>query len=173
MSYTKSIIVQGLRIDRSVSTEVSLSNIPDTGYLSSLDINTIESIISDLNWIITQSTGVITWGVENFMVDSDSQGSLCRDLDDVEIADIPTNTIRDLMIEVKNFKQQYQNTINLKNIIVQAFDSIKSNRNQYKRWTSSNLHYMININGINVFMTLESNDFNLSSNQYADQIHLT
>ena len=76
-----------------------------------------------------------------------------------------------LMIQIRDFKQEYQQENNLKNIIGQAFNQIKSNPQSYKKW-SHLIYYEVLVNNITVTLQLEPEDFNLSSIDYVNQINL-
>ncbi|KPH15143.1 hypothetical protein [Chryseobacterium sp. ERMR1:04] len=171
MIISKSISISKKYITRSANISLGYQEVPNSGCLSELSVNSITKIINDLNQVITQSNRVITWGVDRCMVDSDHEGSLFTNINGIETADIATNVIRDLLIEIKNFKLQYEDVDNLKNIIGQAFSAIKLNPNNHKISSNSIYHYTITINNINIILVLEVNDFTLSSNEYVNQLN--
>lgn len=167
MSYLKGILVTKYK---RVNIGVSDTTIPNSGDLSKLDLDSINKSIDDLNYILTKPTGVITWGVDQFMVDSDPEGSLCKDENDNELADIPNSTMLNLLTEIKNFKEQYQNSGTLKNIVGQAFNIIKSDPNNHKRFPNSDFHFATTIDNIYITLILEQNDLNLTGSEYVTQL---
>src|SRR5262245_39487470 len=103
MSYLKGILVTKYK---DVNIGVGDSTIPNSEWLSRLSLDSINKSIANLNYIASQPTGVITWGVDQFMVDSDPEGSLCKDEYDVELADVSNTTMLALLTEIKNLKEQ-------------------------------------------------------------------
>ncbi|MBS7253507.1 hypothetical protein [Flavobacterium branchiicola] len=168
MSYLKGLVIDKYK---SVDLGIDDTTISNSGYLSDLSLDSINKAITNLNYIITQTTGVITWGVDRFMVDSDPEGSLCKDENDIELADVPNSVMINLLLEIKNFKTQYQNTTNLKNIVGQAFTIIKSNPNAYKRFPNSDFHFATTINDVYITLILEQNDLNLTESLYINQLN--
>jgi hypothetical protein len=174
MSNTKIINVYSNKniINREVEIIIANQTIKNSSYLSDLNLDSINKSITDLNYIITQKNGIITWGVEQFMVDSDSERSLCKDENNTELADIPNNIMINLLTEIKSFKEQYQNAVNLKRIVGQGFNAIKVNSINYKRYPNSDFHFAITINDIFITLVLEPNDFNLTENIYLSQLNI-
>ena len=84
---------------------------------------------------------------------------------------VKTQELLDFMIQIRNFKQEYQEQNNLKNIVSQAFIKIKSNPQSYKKWNHL-IYYDVAINDILVSLQLEDVDFNLSSNDYVNQLNM-
>lgn len=171
MSYLKSIIVQSSSLDRAVSVGVYDSNIPESGSLSELTLYNINEALNELNFIIAQTDGAVVWGVEQFQVESEPALSVCRDYDEEVIAEVPTVSLKNLMLEVKSFKEYCQQSDNYKTILGQAFSTIKSNPSQYKRWAESDVDFGITINNVFIGLVLESSDFNLTETQFINQLN--
>lgn len=170
MSYTKAIVIQ---YQRTVNIGVADEKIPNSGFLSDLDLNSINEIIIELNEVISNPNGALIWGQEQIMIDSGQINSKCVDqINNTILPDIPTISFLNLMIENKKFKEQYQNSINLKNIIEQAFTNIKSNPNNYKRWSNSNSDFSTTINNVFISLVLKPKDFNLSKSEYVNQLRI-
>jgi len=74
------------------------------------------------------------------------------------------------MSEIKSFKEYYQIPANIKNIIGQAFEVIKSNPQSYKRWPNSNVDFCTTIKNIFISLVLTSHDLNLSKSEYLNQL---
>ncbi|KIX22045.1 hypothetical protein SY27_05085 [Flavobacterium sp. 316] len=172
MTISKSILISKKYVTRGAKISLGYIEVPNTSFLSELSTNSIDKIINDLNWILSQPTGVITWGVDRCMVDSDFEGSLCTDYDGIEVGDIPTNLMKDLMEEIKSFKHEYEDLTNLRSLITQAFSDIKLNPNNYKMLSNSEYYYSIVKNDIYITLILTQEDLNLSSVQYVNQISL-
>jgi hypothetical protein len=168
MSYTKAIVIQH---GRTINMEVADTEIPNSGYLSDLDLHSINQIVTDLDEVINNPNGALIWGQMQIMIDSDPINSKCVDEMNNEILpDISTISFLNLMIENKSFKEHYQNNNNLKNIIGQAFTAIKANPNNFRRWSTSNEDFSITLNEIFVSLVLAPEDFNLSETEYVNQL---
>ena len=90
--------------------------------------------------------------------------------DKVEKTQVSTISLRNFLIELKNFKEQCQSGDYYKTIIGEAFTAVKADPSQYKRWATSDLDYLITLNNITINLVLEANDFNLSTGQYIAQL---
>jgi len=168
MSYSKAIVVQ---YRRDINLEVADSAIPNSSYLSDFDLSSINEIIDELNEIINNPNGALIWGQEQIMIDSDPMNSKCTDeINGKNLSNVLTSSLLNLMIEIKNFKVQYQNSNNLKSIIGQAFEIIKSNPNNYKRWPTSDTDFSTTLNNIYISLVLTHDDLNLSKDEYINQL---
>jgi len=148
-------------------------NDPGTGHLSDLDLDSIIKIIDQLTLLVNSNNpnDYYEWGVDLYSVLSLKTISHCKDeiMDEV-YDDIPTQTLLDFMIELRNHKQQYQNINNLNTIVGQAFTQIKNNPSSTKKWEHGT-YYEVQVNGIIVSLNLSEEDFNLNVNTYLSQLN--
>lgn len=160
-SFKRAVLIGGGLIDHSA-----------TGHLSDLDLDSIIKIIDKLTLLVnsTNPNDYYYWGVDLCMIMSTKSISECRDeMNDEDYNDIPTQTLLDLMIELRNHKQQYQNINNLNTIIGQAFTQIKNNPLGTKKWAHGT-YYEVEINGVFVSLNLSDDDLNLDVNVYVSQL---
>jgi hypothetical protein len=175
MSYLNFISTQGkLGQFRTVSASVYDSSIQNSEYLNDFSLNSINKIIIDLNNVINSPNGALLWGHEQMSIDSNPLLSKCFDeTRNKSLPDVPTQNLLNLMIQIKKFKTQYhQNSENLKNIIKQAFSSIKSNPNNYKKYPNSDIRFAITIDNIYLTLVLEPNDLNLTDDDFLSQLDI-
>ena len=168
MSYKKTIIVQSRR---DVDMGIIDDQLQNSGYLSNFNLRSINKIISDINDVINGLKEEIYWGQNEIMIITDKDFSTCTYENGEQSPDLPTSTILNLMSEIKIFKEHFQNPINLKNIIDQAFTIIKSNPNAHKRWTTSDTVFSIVIREVSISLVLSPTDLELSNNEYLNQLH--
>lgn len=169
MSYLKGLVVDKYK---SVDLGVVDTTISNSSHLSDFDLDSISKIVLDLNNVISNPNGALLWGQEQIMIDSDPINSKCEDEMNGEILpDVQTSSLLNLMIEIKNFKAQYQNPTNLRNIVGQAFTNIKSNPNNYKRFPNSDFYFATTINAIYITLVLEPEDLNLTEREYVNQLN--
>ncbi|WP_026715316.1 hypothetical protein [Flavobacterium daejeonense] len=173
MSYPKFIAVRRkTQTYRYVEVGVYDSSIPESGNLSELTLYYIDDAINQLNFILTQPDDAVLWGVEQFHVESEPIMSVCLDFNEEVIAEVSTVDLKNLMLEVKNFKEYCQQSDNYKTIIGQAFSAIKSNPSQYRRWPESDLHYITNINDVSVSIAIEPSDLDLTTEAFINQLNI-
>lgn len=144
-----------------------------TGHLSDLDLDSIIKIIDKLTLLVnsTNPNDYYYWGVDLCMIMSTNSISECRDeMNDEDYNDIPTQTLLDFMIELRNHKQQYQNISNLNTIVGQAFTQIKNNPSGTKKWAHGT-YYEVEINGVFVSLNLSENDLNIETSTYLTQLN--
>ena len=143
-----------------------------TGHLSDLEYDSITTIIEKLAQLVNSNNpnDYYEWGVDLYAVLSLKNISHCRDeiMDEV-YDDIPTQTLLDFMIELKNHKQQYQNIGNLNSIVGQAFSQIKNNPSGTKKWAQGT-YYEVVINNIIILLNLSEADLDLDVNTYLSQL---
>jgi hypothetical protein len=168
MSYTKAIAIQH---GGTINMGVADTEILNSEYLSDFDLHSINQIVTDLDEVINNPNGALIWGQMQIMIDSDPINSKCADQMSNEILpDVLTISFLNLMMENKKFKEHYQNHTNLKDIIGQAFTTIKANPNNFKRWPTSNIVFSITLNEIFVSLVLVPEDFNLTETEYVNQL---
>ncbi|KRD06316.1 hypothetical protein ASE21_19285 [Flavobacterium sp. Root901] len=168
MSYSKAIVVQ---YRRNINIGVVDTTISNSHSLSDLDLGSINQIIGTLTEVISNPNGAFIWGSEQIVIDSDSINSKITDeINGVTLSNTSTISLLNLMVEIKNFKEQYQIPSNLKNIIGQAFETIKSNPHNYKRWPTSDTDFSTTIDNVYVSLVLTSDDLNLPKNEYLNQL---
>lgn len=157
---------------RNVILDLGYGEIKNSGFLSDFDLDSIVEIIEELTKVINGTLDGYSWGQDQIMIDSEKVSSYCfNELDNIALPDVPTQDLLNLMIEVKNFKTEYENPVVLNNIISQAFNQIKSNPQSYKKW-SHLIYYEVIINNITVALQLELEDFNLSASQFVNQLKI-
>lgn len=156
---------------RSVNLGVDYNEILNSEYLSDFDLDSIIDIITELTQVVNGSLDSMYWGQEQIMIGSEQVNSDCfDDMNNENLGSVSTQALLNLMIEIRDFKQFYQNPNNLKNIVGQAFNTIKSNPNNYKRFPNSDFHFIVTINDIYITLILDPEDFNLSQNEYTNQL---
>ncbi len=157
---------------RNVLVGVSSSLIKNSGNLSDFSLSSVNEVILELTKVVNGTLEDFYWGQLPIMIESTQQNSECYDeINNEYLGNVKTQDLLNLMIQIRDFKQEYQQEINLKNIIGQAFNQIKSNPQSYKKW-SHLIYYEMLVNNITVTLQLEPEDFNLSSNDYVNQINL-
>lgn len=171
----KSIVVYTKfpNLNRDLSIGGGLSTYPQTGHLSDLDLDSIIKIIDKLTLLVnsTNPNDYYYWGVDLCMIMSTKSISECRDeMNDEDYNDIPTQTLLDFMIELRNHKQQYQNVSNLNNIVGQAFSQIKNNPTGTRKWTHGT-YFEVEINGIIVSLNLNDEDLSLDVKDYLSDLN--
>jgi len=170
----KSIIILNLSsFKRAVLIGGGLIDHPATGHLSDLDLDSIIKIIDKLTLLVNSNnpSDYYEWGVDLYSVLSLKTISNCRDeIMDEDYGDIPTQTLLDFMIELRDHKQQYQNISNLNTIVGQAFTQIKNNPSGTKKWAHGT-YYEVQINGIIVSLNLSEEDLVLDINTYLNQLN--
>ena len=151
---------------RNVLVGVSSSLIKNSGNLSDFSLSSVNEVILELTKVVNGTLEDFYWGQLPIMIESTQQNSECYDeINNEYLGNVKTQDLLNLMIQIRDFKQEYQQEINLKNIIGQAFNQIKSNPQSYKKW-SHLIYYEMLVNNITVTLQLEPEDFNLSSNDY-------
>ncbi|WPO81237.1 hypothetical protein SD427_10735 [Chryseobacterium sp. JJR-5R] len=123
-----------------------------------------------MNAVIAGQSDYLDWGTDSLYVSSETALSQYVRYDKVEKNQVSTLSLRNFLIELKNFKEQCQAGDYYKTIIGQAFTAVKANPSQYKRWPTSDLDYLITLNNITIALVLEANDFSLSTGQYLAQL---
>ena len=157
---------------RNVLVGVSSSLIKNSGNLSDFSLSSVNEVILELTKVVNGTLEDFYWGQLPIMIESTQQNSECYDeINNEYLGNVKTQDLLNLMIQIRDFKQEYQQEINLKNIIGQAFNQIKSNPQSYKKW-SHLIYYEVLVNNITVTLQLEPEDFNLSSIDYVNQINL-
>jgi hypothetical protein len=170
----KSIVVLKKYTNHQREVRLSFVNslMPESGHLSDLELDSINVIIDKLALLVNSNnpSDYYEWGVDLYSVLSLKTVSHCRDdVMNEEYDDIPTQTLLDFMIELRNHKQQYQNISNLNSIVGQAFTQIKNNPSGTKKWAHGT-YYELEISGIIVSLNLSEEDLNLNVSTYLNQI---
>ncbi len=178
MSYLKGIAVQslrqGIKSQRDVIIGVVDSTITNSSYLSDFNLSSINEIIIKLEELVQSDGGGFIWGQEYIMIDSSPEISFCEnDLDKEALPDVPTISLLNLMIEIQKLKTEYQDTDNLKKIIGQVFTIVKSDPDNHRRLAESDTDFAITINDIYVGLVLVSEDFDLTVEEYLNQLQAT
>lgn len=167
MSYDHYLLATAYIANRSVIAAVGTSQMEEASDLSDMDLGEIRVTLTELNAVIA---GHLDWGTDLFYVSSEATESKYGRYDKAEQTQVPTISLRNFLIELKNFKEQCQVGDYYKTIIGQAFTTIQANPSQYRRWVTSDLYYLITLNNITITLALETNDFNLSVGQYVAQL---
>ncbi len=140
--------------------------------LSELKIDAITDIINNLKLLCNSSSSnaYYEWGVDLYSVFSTPDISSCtNEIEGTTLPDVLTSSLLALMIEIKKFKQQYQDIVNLQNILSQAFTLIKANPSQY-RSAPDGYYYQAYIDEVLVSLNLNSDDLNLTVEVFFNQL---
>lgn len=157
--------------DREVRIDLGSNEILNSGFLSDFDLDSIIDIIAELTQVVNGTLDSMYWGQEQIMIGSEQLTSDCFDeMNNENLGSVSTQELLNLMIQIRDFKQLYQNPYNLKNLVGQAFNTIKSSPNNYKTAPHSDFYYSITISDIYISLVLESGDFNLSESDYTNQL---
>ena len=173
MSNTKIINIYPIKNTQNRDVELIIANsiIKNSSNLSDFDLDSIIKIITELTQVVNGTLDSMYWGQEQIMIDSEKVNSVCfYDTNNENLGSVSTQALLKLMIEIRDFKQHYQNSNNLKNVVGQAFNAIKSDPNNYKRFPNSDFHFIVTINDIYITLILNPEDFNLSQNEYTNQL---
>jgi hypothetical protein len=170
MSYNHYLSVTAYISNRGVDAAVGISDMEQASDLSDMNLREITDTLTDLNAVIAGQLDYLDWGTDLLYVSSEAALSQYVRYDKVEQTQVSTISLRNFLIELKNFKEQCQAGDYYKTIIGQAFTAVKANPSQYKRWATSDLDYLITLNNITITLVLEANDFNLSVGQYLAQL---
>lgn len=170
MSYNHYLSATTYKSNRGVTAAVGTSEMEQATYLSDMNLGEITETLTDLNAVIAGQLDYLDWGTDLLYVSSEATVSKYGLYDKVERTQVSTLSLRNFLIELKNFKEQCQAGDYYKTIIGQAFTAVKANPSQYKRWPTSDLHYLITLNNITITLVLKANDFNLSVGQYIAQL---
>ena len=170
MSYNYYLSATAYRTNRGVGAAVGTSEMEQATYLSDMGLNEITDTLTELNAVIAGQLDYLDWGTDLFYVSSEATVSNYGRYDKAERPEVPTIGLRNFLIELKSFKEQCQTGDHYKTIIGQAFTAIKANPSQYKRWATSDLHYLITLNNITITLALKPDDFDLSIGQYVTQL---
>ncbi|MBW1654581.1 hypothetical protein [Flavobacterium quisquiliarum] len=170
MSYEYQLTVTRYYTQRYVMIGVGSSDLEQASSLSEMSINEITKTLAELNAVISGDLEYLDWGTDLFHVFSEVAVSRYGDFDKVERYEVSTIGLRDFLIELKKFKEQCLAGDDYKAIIGEAFATIKVNPSKYKRWPTSDTHFLITLNNIIFSLVLESNDFNLTQTQYVAQL---
>lgn len=169
MAYSKGIAVQ---YRRDVNIGVVDDEIPNSSYLSDFNLSSVNKIVSQLKELVKSDGGGFIWGQDCIMIDSTPEISYCEnDLDKKNLPDIPTISLLNLMIEIQKLKTEYQNPDKLKKIIKEAFAIVKLYPDNYRRWKESDTCFAVSIDNIYITLVLLPEDFNLTIEEYVNQLH--
>jgi hypothetical protein len=173
MAYYKGIVVtirHGVNPRRAI-LNLGDSDIPNSVFLSYLNLNEVQSRIDELTEVIANPNGGLYWGQPQITISSDPEMSDCfNEMDQVPLPSVPTQDLLNLMVEIKNFKQVYEDPDHLNDIVGQAFTAIKSNPNSHKKYPNSDDFFQAIINGMEIILTLAPGDFNLTESEYVSQL---
>jgi hypothetical protein len=172
MSYSKNISVSAKNsLKRTIDISLGRYDIVNSGFLSDFSLDSIEEIIEELTKVINGTLENFYWGQEQIMIESYQNSSMCyNEMEQKSLPNVSTIDLLNLMNQIKTFKEQYENPINLKSIVGQAFNTIKGNPNNFKLNPNSEYFFQITLNEILILLTLESNDFNLTETEYVNQL---
>ncbi|SHF45485.1 hypothetical protein SAMN05443633_104280 [Chryseobacterium arachidis] len=170
MSYNYYLSATAYIKNRWVMVGVGTPEMEQASDLSDMGLSEITNTLAELNAVIEGQLDYLDWGTDLFYVSSEATVSNYGRYDKAERPQVPTIGLRNFLIELKKFKEQCLTKDYYKVIIGQAFTAIKANPLQYKRWTTSDLYYLITLNNITITLVLEPDDFDLSVGQYITQL---
>ena len=139
LEFIKGITVlnQHASLKRDVIIYVAHKEYPDISHLSELDIEDIESIISELKTMPGRKNpeDQLEFGVDLCAVTSDWEISHCRDeIHNKDLKSISTSILFAYLMELYQFKKQFANFGILKSIIKDGFETIIKQPISYKKW---------------------------------------
>lgn len=140
--------------------------------LSELDLDSISELIEELETLANQNNpeNYIEWGVDLFSVLSYPQVSKCRNsIEDIDFEDVSTLYLLHFLNELETFKKKYSKSNILNNSIENAFQIIKNNPSDFKKWEDG-YYYEIEIGDVIINLNLSKEDFNYSIQEYLNQI---
>jgi len=137
MSYNHYLSVTAYIANRGVSVEVGTSEMEQASDLSDMNLGEITDTLTELNAVIAGQLDYLTWGTDLLYVSSEAALSQYVRYDKVEKTQVSTISLRNFLIELKNFKEQCQAGDYYKTIIGESFTAVKANPSQYRRWPTS------------------------------------
>lgn len=175
MNLKKSIIVLNKFPNQKRETRVYLvdSTYTESLDLSELDLDYLQEIIHKLEILINQndSNEYFDWGADLFSVISNCQISKCRnDIEGIELENINTVSLLFFVRELEKFKRKYSKPGVLKNIIGKAFEMIKNNPSDFKKWDHGS-HYETQIDDVLIDLNLSEIDFESSVLEFLNDIN--
>jgi hypothetical protein len=136
-------------------------------------IKEITDVLTELNSIVAGQLDYLDWGTDLFYVCTEGALSWYGDYDKAERTQVSTTDLIAFLTELKNFKEQCLAEDSYKTSIGKAFTAVKANPSQYQSWPTSDIHFLIVLNSITFTFALSNDDFNLSENQFVDQLKET
>lgn len=166
------VLKQYAALKREVRIGLANESNPQMGELSSLELNDISEIVSELDALIARNDpdDYMEWGVDLFSVLSYPDRSKCSDvIHNIDFEDQSTAHLLSFMRHLLVFKTQFSEPTVLKAILEKAFQHIKSDPKRFKKW-DNNTYYETTIDGILILLNLSENDLQLTASEYVDQI---
>ncbi|WP_394660571.1 hypothetical protein [uncultured Chryseobacterium sp.] len=171
MSYHYYISVTAHINNRGVDAAISTPAMEEASELSSMGINEIIQVITDLQDVVSGQMDYLNWGTDLLNVTSEGDVTLYGRYDKAMETQVSTRSLISFLTELKRFKQYCLERDYYKSIISRAFTSVRAEPSRYRRWPSSDLHYLITVDRITVTLTLETEDFHLSTEEYTAQLN--
>lgn len=143
---------------------------PEATVLSELDSDSVLKVIDHLTALVGSNNpdSYYEWGVDQFSVVSRAVTSSCRnDSEGTALPEVPTAFLLELMVEIRDFKQEYEDTVVLQDILHRAFAGIKADPLQYRTDTG---YYDIQIEGVAISLQLSDSDFELMEGAFLNQL---
>lgn len=174
MNLIKSITVYKKfpNLKREVRLRLYDATYTSSGDLSELELDSISELIEELETLVNQnnSENYVEWGVDLFSVLSYSQVSICRNnIEDINFEDISTLSLLHFLKELETFKRKYSKSDILEDSIGKAFQIIKNNPSDFKKWEDG-YYYEIQIDDVIINLNLSKEDFDYSIQEYLNQI---
>lgn len=170
MSYHYYISVTAHINNRGVDAAISTPAMEEASELSSMGINEIIQVITDLQDVVSGRMDYLNWGTDLFNVTSEGDVTLYGRYDKAMETQVSTRSLISFLTELKRFKEHCQERDYYKDVISRAFVSVRADPSRYRRWPSSDLDYLIGVDRITVTLTLEPEDFHLSAEEYTVQL---
>lgn len=170
MSYHYYISVTADINNRGVDAAISTMAMEEASELSSMGINEIIQVITDLQDVVSGQMDYLNWGTDLFNVTSEGDVTLYGRYDKAMETQVSTRSLISFLTELKQFKEHCQERDYYKDVISRAFVSVRADPSRYRRWPSSDLHYLISIDRITITLVLEPEVFHLSAEEYTAQL---
>lgn len=160
-------------LKRSFVLSVNDDSIKFSQKMSNYSYNATIETLQDFTKLFSKEITLIEdWGDERFLVTSNIETSKVIDIIyNEDLGEYPTFQLYNLLNDWKKFQDEFQDKARFRIIIVTAFKEICKNPNKFKKWENGDL-FEIFIEDIlvNLVLIKEDGDFNLSTNEYINQI---
>lgn len=170
MSYHYYLSVTAHINNRGVNAAISTPAMEEASELSSMGINEIIQVMTDLQDVVSGQMDYLNWGTDLFNVTSEGDVTLYGRYDKAMETQVSTRSLISFLTALKKFKEHCLEGDYYKDVISRAFISVRADPSRYRRWPSSDLDYLIDVDRITVTLTLEPEDFHLSAEEYMTQL---
>ncbi|MDQ1162536.1 hypothetical protein QE422_002904 [Chryseobacterium sp. SORGH_AS 447] len=170
MSYHYYISVTAHINNRGVDATISTPTMEEASELSLMGIDEITQVINNLHTVVSGQLDYLNWGTDLLNVTSEGDVTQYGRYDKAMEIQVTTQSLISFLTELKRFKEHCMERDYYKSIISRAFTNVRANPSRYRRWPSSDLYYLITIDRITVTLSIETEDFHLSAEEYTAQL---